>query len=178
LRLARLGALADKGVTKTRRSLHSKAGTYVFVLAGTILVLTSVVVLDLEQGAPHASIKNFGDSLWWGISTMTTVGYGDKVPVTPGGKAIAAILMLTGVAIYGVLAATMATFFIKQAGKSGERSSEDKLSEILVRLASIETTLAASAARGNGTNGGNVADSSSHGLALDGETRQPQPTPP
>ena len=143
LRLARLGALAGKGVTKTRRSLHSKAGAYVFVLAGTILVLTSVVMLDLEQGAAQASIKNFGDALWWGISTMTTVGYGDKVPVTPGGKAIAAILMLTGVAIYGVLAASMATFFIKEADKSGERSSDDKLSEILVRLASIEAALAA-----------------------------------
>jgi voltage-gated potassium channel len=182
LRLARLGAFADKGVTKTKRSLQSKAGSYVFVLAGTILVLTSVVVLDMEQGVPHASIKNFGDALWWGISTMTTVGYGDKVPVTPGGKAIAAVLMLTGVAIYGALAATMATFFIKQADKTGESSLDDKLSEILLRLGSIEAALAGPGARAPGINhNGDPTASFPEGLAWEAETaktREPQPTLP
>jgi len=179
LRLTRLGAFADKGVTKTKRSLQSKAGTYVFVLAGTILVLTSVVVLDMEQGVPHASIKNFGDALWWGISTMTTVGYGDKVPVTPGGKAIAAVLMLTGVAIYGALAATMATFFIKQADKSGESSLDDKLSEILLRLGCIEAALAVPVAQVSATNrSGDGTGSSLEGLAWEAEPREPQPTLP
>jgi voltage-gated potassium channel len=179
LRLARLGAFADKGVTKTKRSLQSKAGTYVFILAGTILVLTSVVVLDLEQGVPNASIKNFGDALWWGISTMTTVGYGDKVPVTPGGKAIAAVLMLTGVAIYGVLAATMATFFVKQADKSGESALDEKLSEILVRLGSIEAALAGPGARVSAANHSGVGTGSSpEGLTWEAEAKEPQPALP
>ena len=141
LRLARLGAFADGGVKKTKKSLHARVGTYTAVLAGTILLLTSVVVLSLESGAPHATIRTFGDALWWGICTMTTVGYGDKVPVTPGGKAIAVVLMLTWVAVYGVLAASMAAFFIKDADKTGERTAADQLAEIASRLRRIELAL-------------------------------------
>ena len=49
----------------------------------------SIAVLDAEQNPPGANITTFGDALWWACETVTTVGYGDRYPVTPDGRAIA-----------------------------------------------------------------------------------------
>jgi voltage-gated potassium channel len=67
---------------------------------------------------PHSTsptaIHDFGDALWWAVVTVTTVGYGDKLPVTGAGKFVAVALMLTGIGLVGVLTATVASFFVQQ----------------------------------------------------------------
>ncbi len=70
--------------------------------------------LSFENGARGSTIHNYGDALWWAIVTVTTVGYGDKYPVTAGGRGVAVVLMLVGIGLIGVLTATVASYFVEE----------------------------------------------------------------
>ncbi|MFH1382959.1 MAG: potassium channel family protein [Chloroflexota bacterium] len=65
------------------------------------------------EGGEGASIKSFADALWWAVVTITTVGYGDMVPVTVAGRAVAFVLMLGGIAFFSGVTANLASFLIK-----------------------------------------------------------------
>lgn len=71
-----------------------------YIAASATLVLTcaSLAMLDAERHNPDANIRTFGDAVWWAASTMTTVGYGDRVPTTGEGRAIGFALMLADIA--------------------------------------------------------------------------------
>jgi voltage-gated potassium channel len=66
---------------------------------------------------PEAKITNIGDAFWWAMVTVTTVGYGDLYPVTPGGKIVASIMMMIGIAILGVLISTLGAGLIESRFK-------------------------------------------------------------
>jgi voltage-gated potassium channel len=84
---------------------------------------------SVERDVAGSTIKSVPDAFWWAITTITTVGYGDKVPVSPEGKAVAVVLMFMGVALFGAIAATLATVFLRSApGK------DDALLEHIARL--------------------------------------------
>jgi len=68
---------------------------------------TSWGVLLVERDVPGATIVNFGDALWWGFSTITTVGYGDYTPITALGRVLGVALMIGGIAVIGVTSATI-----------------------------------------------------------------------
>ena len=75
-----------------------------------LLVLVGALAgLDAERRSPEANITTFGDAVWWGLATITTVGYGDHLPVTPTGRAVAGTLMLAGVALLRVITASLAS---------------------------------------------------------------------
>jgi hypothetical protein len=74
----------------------------------TLVVFGSVVILNVEGGASGATIENASDALWWAFVTVTTVGYGDHVPVTDLGRFVAALLMAAGVGLFGTLTAYLA----------------------------------------------------------------------
>jgi voltage-gated potassium channel len=76
--------------------------------------LGAVAVLDAERKAPRANIKSFGDALWWACSTVMTVGYGDRYPVTTEGRVIAVVLMVVGIGMVGVITASVATWMVSQ----------------------------------------------------------------
>lgn len=79
-------------------------------LAATLLVtIGSLAMLDAERDAAGANITSFGDALWWAVTTITTVGYGDTYPVTVEGRLIATVMMLLGIALVGVVTAGIAT---------------------------------------------------------------------
>lgn len=90
----------------------------VYVTGATVLVGVSaaLAVLDAERYHPDAMITNFGDALWWTMTTITTVGYGDYSPVTANGKLIAAGLMLAGIALLGVVTGSIASWFVEKFG--------------------------------------------------------------
>ncbi len=67
-----------------------------------------------EYRAPGATIHNFEQGLWWSVVTVTTVGYGDKYPVTGFGQGVAIVLMFVGIGLIGVLTATVASYFVGQ----------------------------------------------------------------
>lgn len=82
---------------------NKKASLYGFIVfvSTMILILSSALVLHLEQGV--GNIKTAEDALWWSYITITTVGYGDYYPVTNAGKLAASILILNGIAIFGAI---------------------------------------------------------------------------
>jgi voltage-gated potassium channel len=125
----------------------------VLIAAFATLVLGSWLVLLFERNAKGSNIHNYGDALWWGIVTVTTVGYGDRFPVTAGGRIVAVILMLVGIGLIGVLTATVASVFIKEHTDANRRElrqgHEDlgqQLSVISDRLADVERRLGATPA--------------------------------
>ena len=138
LRLARLvGVLGEVG-QESRRLLARHGLNYALLVMGVVVVGAAALTLAVEEGGA-GSIDSFGDALWWAITTVTTVGYGDTFPVTPAGRGIAAFLMLAGIALFGVLTANVAAFFIEQEQKPDEVI--DRLDEVLRRLAALEERL-------------------------------------
>lgn len=83
------------------------------VLMAMVLLLFSMIAILIFERDPASNIKSPMDALWWGITTMTTVGYGDRYPVTPEGRLVAMILMITGVGLFGVLTGLFARFFVQ-----------------------------------------------------------------
>ncbi|MFA5206935.1 MAG: ion transporter [Lentisphaeria bacterium] len=90
-------------------------GTFasVAMISFVLVVFSSIAILNCET-APEANIKTAGDALWWSFSTITTVGYGDRYPVTTLGRIIAVVLMTAGVGLFGTFTAYVASFFLQQ----------------------------------------------------------------
>jgi voltage-gated potassium channel len=84
----------------------------VFAVFGLIVSFASITVLYVEGEAPTATIRTPGDAFWWAIVTVTTVGYGDILPVTPEGRLIASLLMVAGVGLFGTLSGLVASVLI------------------------------------------------------------------
>ncbi|MDJ0462925.1 potassium channel family protein [Streptomyces sp. H27-C3] len=79
-----------------------------------LLMFGSLAVLEVERDAPDGNIKTLGDAVWWSFTTMTTVGYGDHSPTTGLGRVLAVGLMLSGIALLGVVTANIAAWFISR----------------------------------------------------------------
>ncbi len=107
IRLARIARLVMAG-TGARR-LFARLGR-VAVIAVAIVVLGAAVAYHAEH-ATNPGFATFGDALWWGIVTLTTVGYGDIVPKTTAGRGAGVMIMITGIGVLGVLAGSLASFF-------------------------------------------------------------------
>lgn len=84
-----------------------------------LLFFGSIAVLQFEQ-APDSNIHGAGDAFWWSIVTLTTVGYGDLYPVTLEGRAVAVVLMLAGVGLFGMLSGFVASWFLSPEEKEQE----------------------------------------------------------
>lgn len=109
LRLARLARVAMIGLKSPmiKRTIDRLGRPFLYV--GIMLMVCAAIV---ERAEDHKNgFKTYGDSLWWGVVTITTVGYGDIVPETRVGRITAAFLMLTGVAMLGTVAASLASLF-------------------------------------------------------------------
>ena len=87
--------------------------TTVFALF-IVLLIGSILVLDFESESPYSDITDADDAIWWSIVTMTTVGYGDMVPVTPSGRLVGMVVMTAGFALVGVLTGYLANAFAPQ----------------------------------------------------------------
>jgi len=80
-----------------------------------VLVVVEVAgasIFAAEMGAPNANIVNAGDAIWWGLVTITTVGYGDEYPVTAAGRVIGTFLLIAGIALFSVLTGFIANAFL------------------------------------------------------------------
>jgi voltage-gated potassium channel len=81
-------------------------------------------VLDVERSSPDANITDFGDAIWWAVTTMTTVGYGDRYPVTGIGRIVAFALMVGGIALLGTVTATLASWLVENVEAEKEQSED------------------------------------------------------
>ena len=113
LRLLRLVTLLNALNRYAGNSLRGKVGIYLVGSVSLIVFVASLAVLDAERSG-DGSIQSFGDALWWAITTITTVGYGDSFPVTTTGRFIAAGLMFAGIAVLGVVTASFASWLIER----------------------------------------------------------------
>jgi voltage-gated potassium channel len=86
------------------------AFTSVSVIALLLVIFSAIGILQVEND-PNSNIKTAEDAIWWAYVTITTVGYGDKFPVTTEGRIIAAILMTAGVGLFGTFTAFVASWF-------------------------------------------------------------------
>ena len=108
-----------------RDDFRGRVGVYVVGTVGLIAFVASLAVLDAERNAPDASITTFGDAIWWTLTTISTVGYGDRYPVTLEGRVVAASLMVAGIALLGVVTASIASWFVENLRQAGERVADE-----------------------------------------------------
>jgi voltage-gated potassium channel len=150
--LARLGRLARLVVASPGARKAVQRLGQVGLFATAMLLLGSWMAYTAEKPT-NPGFATYGDALWWGTVTLTTVGYGDIVPHTEKGRLAGVFLMITGLATLGVLSGTMASFFrtsrSSAAGSPSEPdpastpSREEELAEVRRQLADIADRLAA-----------------------------------
>ena len=94
-----------------------------------LIVFCSIAVLHFETDA-DSNIQTAEDAIWWAFATITTVGYGDRYPVTPEGRFVAAILMCGGVGLFGTFSGFLAAWFIGPGAGSNESESGSEMSAL------------------------------------------------
>ncbi|TKB56758.1 potassium channel family protein [Ferrimonas aestuarii] len=123
---------------------HKRETTVTSLLVGLVTVLTfaSVLILLVEEGAPGANITTADEAIWWAIVTISTVGYGDFYPVTSMGRIIGAIVIISGVSFFGIVAGYLASVFVSPEEEEKLSSQELELNkrsdELERKLANLE----------------------------------------
>ena len=130
LRLLRLVQLFRVLQHTTGTAVRGRVTVYVVTTTVLLVFVSALAVFDVERHAPGATIASFGDALWWAIVTITTVGYGDLTPVTVEGRLIATGVMISGIALLGVVTATIASWVIDQVGRRNDEAQTATRREI------------------------------------------------
>ena len=112
LRLLRLVTLVSIMQRSAGTALRGRITLYTAGSAALLIFTSALATLDAERDEPGSSIRTFGQALWWALTTITTIGYGDTFPVSTEGRFIAALLMIGGVALIGVVTATLASWIV------------------------------------------------------------------
>ena len=138
LRLTLLTGLAAKGLREARNILRRRGLNWVLLIVLVLNLIAAAMVLEFERGNPDANIDSYPDALWWAATTITTVGYGDRFPMSPAGRGVAVVLMIAGIAMFGVITASIAAYFVEQ---KADEDLAGRLDQIMERLDRIETRL-------------------------------------
>ena len=123
--LSRLKWFRGRQGSSVRARLVAYAGSFALMY----IYVLSLAVYAAERHAPGASILSYGDSVWWAIETITTVGYGDMIPVTIAGRVYASMLMLGGVVIVGATTATVVSYLGEKVQTVHRRSQDHSAHE-------------------------------------------------
>jgi voltage-gated potassium channel len=126
LRLVRAGVVIGRALQAEKRLTSANAFRFISLATIFLVVVAGAVQATVNEGEFHT----FWDGVWWAVTTVTTVGYGDLYPTTVAGRIVAIVVMLVGVGFLAVLTATVASLFVK-----AERSEEtDAIVEALARI--------------------------------------------
>lgn len=139
LRLLRLVSLLKVLDRRASTGLRGRVALYVAGGSALLAFCGSLAVLSVERDR-GGNITTFGDALWWAAETMTTVGYGDVYPVTAQGRLVAVALMLGGIAVLGVVTATLATWLVERVAAADDEQTqglEAQLAEVRAQLAEV-----------------------------------------
>lgn len=125
LRLLRLVVLLRALNRTAAGGLRGRVAVY--VAGGSVLLafVAALAVLEAERGHTGSNIVDFKDALWWACTTMTTVGYGDRYPVTETGRLVGVLLMVGGIALLGTVTATFASWLVQAVEDEGDREATD-----------------------------------------------------
>ena len=105
------------------------------------VALSLAVVAAVVEWAVDPGIGSFRDSLWWAVTTVTTVGYGDVVPTSTGGRLVGSILMLAGVSAIPIATSLVVSIFVTRLQEKGRERDDEARKELLERLERIEQAL-------------------------------------
>jgi voltage-gated potassium channel len=145
LRLLSLAVVVDVFQRAIGDSFRGRVIIYTVFGAVVMVYAASLAILDVERHVPGTHIRTFGDAIWWSITTVTTVGYGDLTPVTGAGKVVAVALMLGGITLLGVVTATLASWIVQRvaaednANQAATGAQIEELREEIRRLAKLVT---------------------------------------
>jgi voltage-gated potassium channel len=158
LAILALPALRPLRLVTFLRVVHNKAGTalrgrlvvYVIAAAGMLMYCGALTVEDVEQNVPGSNIRSFGAAIWWALETITTVGYGDHYPVTVIGRLVAAALMVSGIAVLGVVTASIAAWLVETMTsqtaaevEAGVEAVEAEVQDVEAEVEAIDQSLEA-----------------------------------
>ena len=124
-----------------------RTATVVTAAAVAVVLVGGTGAWLVESSSPEGRIDSWGDGLWWALTTMTTVGYGDHVPVTLAGRLIAAAVMIAGVAVLGGVAAAVALVVARAVAAAEEQTLAAEAESLEQRLETRLDTLDARLAR-------------------------------
>ena len=152
LRLLSLAVVID--VLRRAVGHTIRARVIVYTVCGVVLVVyaASLAILDLERDLPGTKIDSFGDALWWAITTVTTVGYGDVTPVSENGRFVAVALMVAGVSLVGVVTATLASWIVQRVAEEdnlNEAVTAAHIAELREEIRKLAETVSGSATGGS-----------------------------
>jgi voltage-gated potassium channel len=145
--LRTLRAFSRDGIlSKGKGAFTGRALATAAIATALIVWVGGLMVLEAERGAPGAEIVTFGDSIWWTFETITTVGYGDFVPVTVLGRFFATLIMIVGISVLGVLSGGLAASLVKQNPTPPTPAPADEvlkeLADLKAMVASLQTQIA------------------------------------
>lgn len=116
----------------------NNAFTSMLILGAALVTFSTISILQFET-VENSSIKTAWDAVWWSICTITTVGYGDKFPVTDGGKIVAIILMVCGIGLFGTLIGYFSSFFTDKEKKNN--NTVDTIEELSQQITELRNEL-------------------------------------
>jgi voltage-gated potassium channel len=120
------------GLRQLRRVLAHESGPLLSVLVILLMVLflASVAVYYLEHDVQPATFGSVPAALWWAVVTLTTVGYGDVVPITPLGRLVAAVVMICGLGVFGLWTGILATGFAAETRRDNFLKTWESVSKV------------------------------------------------
>ncbi len=121
LRLMRVISFGGLAIQKVAIGRQFAITIKVFIASIFVAYISAVQITISERDLVGSNIKNFGDGLWWAITTVTTVGYGDRFPISTEGRFLAVLLMLVGISLVGVITASVAAWFVKMSSSESDR---------------------------------------------------------
>lgn len=152
-------------VLNRRAEAWTRGRLAIYVGATTILlvVVGALAILDAERGSPDGNIQSYPDALWWGVVTITTVGYGDLYPTTIAGRLVATSLMIGGIGLIGFVTGSLATWIVERisVAESSTEATKADVEALLVEIRHLRTEV--TALRGDGVEG------------TDGRSPRPEP---
>lgn len=107
-----------KAIVSVLIRAQPRAGIGLVGIFAVLLVMFSAIAILNVEPPVEANIRSAGDAVWWAIATITTVGYGDKYPVTTEGRVIATVLMFCGISLFGVFTAFLASLLMRSQSSS------------------------------------------------------------
>ncbi len=150
LRLLRLVTVLSVVHRFAGATLRGRVLTYVLGSALILTYLGAIAVLDAEENVPGSNIRNIGDALWWAVVTITTVGYGDHYPITAIGRLVAVGLMIGGIAVLGVVTASVAAWLVEQVRTTTAKEVQGGDSSLEAQIAELTALLKAQSASTQG----------------------------
>ena len=134
-RLARLARLlrakGSKDLAMEFVNRRAESAIYIIIVAAMlVLLIGSSLVAFVEPGVEGANIQTGADAFWWAWVTITTVGYGDRFPVTEGGRVVGMLTMAVGIGIFGVLTSYLSTIFMAPPTPAPDEADETAEAEV------------------------------------------------